>query len=99
MSSRHVLKMSSRSLQDMSSRRLNLQIFRPPKRFEDVFKTSSRRLQEVLEDEKLLRCRRLEDQQMLAGVYAIWQSLKKSAHAGTIWNELEQTGTTQNKPE
>ena len=54
----------SRRFEDMSSKRLeevfSLTIFRLPRRF-------SRRLQDVLEDEKLLRWRRFEDQQMFAG--------------------------------
>ena len=49
---RHLQNMSSRYLQDMSSRRLedvfNVTIFRLPRRFQDIFKTScelsSRRL-------------------------------------------------------
>ena len=54
--------MSSRHLQDMSSRRFQdvfiVTIFRLPRRlqnvFQDVFKMSSRRLQDVLKDKKLL---------------------------------------------
>ena len=69
MSSRHLQDMSSRRLQDMSSRRLqdvfSVTIFRLPRRLEDV-----------LEDVKLLHWRRVEDvfktclqrlQQMFAG--------------------------------
>ena len=61
--------MSSRDLQDMSSRRLQRNNFSSSetswKCLEDVLKTSckmsSRRLQDVLEDVKLLRWRRAED--------------------------------------
>ena len=81
--------MSSRHLQDMSSRRLqdvfSVTVFRLPRCLQDVlpdvfkrslknlFKTSSRRLQDVVEDVKLLCWRRAEDifntwhQQMFAG--------------------------------
>ena len=78
--------MSSRRLQDMSSRCLedafSVTIFRLPRRLKDVlrkvFKTSSRRLQDVLENVKLLRWRRsedvfktcLEDQRMFAGFHS-----------------------------
>ena len=55
-----VSKTSLRRLQDMSSRR-----------FEDVFSVTifhlPRRLQDVLEDKKLLHLRRVEDQQLFAG--------------------------------
>ena len=69
MSSRRLQHMSSRSLQGMPSKRLedffSVTIFRLPRRFprclQDVFKMSSRRLQDVLKDEKLLRWRRVED--------------------------------------
>ena len=54
MSSRRLQDMSSRRLQDMSSRRLQRNNF-------SSSKTSSRRLQDVLEDVKLLRWRRVED--------------------------------------
>ena len=65
MSSRHLQEMSSRRLQDMSSTRLedvfNVTIFRLPRRLQDVlqdvFKMS---LQDVSEDVKLLRWRRVE---------------------------------------
>ena len=54
--------MSSRHLQDMSSRRLqdvfSVTIFRLPRRLQNVF---ARRLQDVLEDVKLLRWRRVAD--------------------------------------
>ena len=61
--------MSSRRLQDMSSRRLedvfSVTIFRLPRRLKDVLrevlKTSWRRLEDVLEDVKLLHWRRVED--------------------------------------
>ena len=64
-----VSKTSSRGLQDVSSRRLedvfNLTIFHLPTRLEDVLKSSdeifSGRLQDVLEDKKLLRWRRGKD--------------------------------------
>ena len=57
------MKTSSARLEDMSWRRLlrvsSITILRLPRRLEDVWKTScktsSRRLQDVLEDEKLLR--------------------------------------------
>ena len=69
MSSRRLQNMSSSRLQDMSSKRLedffSVTIFHLPRRFprclQDVFKMSSRRLQDVLKDEKLLRWRRVED--------------------------------------
>ena len=55
---------SSRRLQDMSSRHLqdffSVTTFRPPRRLQDVLwyvlKTSSRRLENVLEDKRLLHC-------------------------------------------
>ena len=50
MSSRHLQDMSSRRLQDMSSRRL-----------QDIFSVTIFCLQDVLEDKKLLRWRRVED--------------------------------------
>ena len=53
----NVFKMSSRCLQDMFSRRL-----------EDVFSVTIFRLQDVLEDAKLLPWRRVEDQQIFAGI-------------------------------
>ena len=91
-SSRRIHDMSSRRIQNMSWRSLEdvftITIFRLPRRLQDVLhdvfktasrclcKTSSRRLQDVLEDKKLLRWRRvedvfktcLEDQQMFAGL-------------------------------
>ena len=77
MSSRRLQVISSRRLQDMSSRRLedifSATIFRLPRHLEDVLKTCSRRfvrcLQDVLEDEKFLRWRRVEDQQIFAGMF------------------------------
>ena len=68
MSSRRLQDKSSRRLQDISSRRLEDMSSRC---CEVVFrvKISSRRLEDVLEDEKVL-CwrRRTEDQQMFAGL-------------------------------
>ena len=68
MPSRRLQDMPSRRLQDMSSRRLeevfSITIFRLPRRLQDVFKTSC----EISENEKLLRWRRVEDQQMFAGL-------------------------------
>ena len=71
MSSRHLKDMSSRRLQDMSSRPLQRNNFSSSKTFfqdvffktslQDVFKMSSRRFQDVLEDEKLLRWKYFED--------------------------------------
>ena len=62
MSSRHLQDMSSRRLQDMFSRRLQDMSSR---RLEDIFSVTifrlPRRLQNVLEDVKLLRWRRVED--------------------------------------
>ena len=55
MSSRRLQDMSSRRFQDMSSRRLQ------PNNFSSS-KTSSRCLQDVLEDVKMLRWRRVEDE-------------------------------------
>ena len=56
---------SWRRLQDMSRRRLqhvfSVTILRLPRRFQDVLKTFSRPLARRLEDEKLLRWRRLQD--------------------------------------
>ena len=49
---RHVFKMSSRRFQDMSSRRLQDMSSR---RVEDVFSVTILRLEDVLEDERLLR--------------------------------------------
>ena len=70
MSSRHLQDMSSRHLQDMSSRRL-----------QDVFSVTFfrllSRLQDVLEDVKLLRWRRVEDvfktNKCLLGSYKSYQ--------------------------
>ena len=60
-----VLKTSWRCLQDKSLRRLqnvfSVTIFRLPRRPEDALKTSWRRLENVLEDKKLLRWRCLQD--------------------------------------
>ena len=64
-----VFKTSWRHRQDMSWKRLqhvfSVTIFRLPRRLvrclQSVFKTSSRRLEDFLEDKKLLRWRRLED--------------------------------------
>ena len=57
--------MSWRRIEDMSWKRLqdvfSITIFCLPRRFQDVFKTSSRCLQDVMEDEKLLRWRRFQD--------------------------------------
>ena len=59
MCSRPLEDMSSRRLKDMSSRRLkdvfNVAAFRLPRRLKVVFKASSRRLQDVFEEVKLLR--------------------------------------------
>ena len=76
MPSRRLQEMSSKRLQGLSRRHLgdvfSVTIFRFRRRFQDVF---ARSLQDVLEDEKLLHCRRvkhvsktsrLEDQKMLA---------------------------------
>ena len=87
MSSRHLKDMSSRRLQDMSSRRLQRNNFSSSKTFfqdvffktslQDVFKMSSRRFQDVLEDEKLLRWRCFEDvfktNKCLLGI--VWKSI------------------------
>ena len=62
MSSRHLQHMSSRRLQVMSSRRLQDM---SSKRLQDVFSATifrlPRRLQDVLQDLKLLRSKRVED--------------------------------------
>ena len=68
-SSGHVFKTSLRRLQDMSSIRVQHNNFSSSKTssirledvLQDVFKTSSRRIQDVWEDVKLLRWRRVED--------------------------------------
>ena len=64
-SSRRLQDISSRRLQNMSWRRLqdifSVTIFRLPRCLEDVFKTSSRCYEDVLEDVKLLRWRRVKD--------------------------------------
>ena len=58
-SSKRLQDLTSGRLQDMSGRRLqdvfSMKIFRLPGCLHDVFKTSSRRFQDVLEDKKLLR--------------------------------------------
>ena len=65
MSCKDVLKTSSRHVLKTSLTRLQRKNFTSSKtslrRLENVLKTSWRRLQEVLEDKKLLRWRRLED--------------------------------------
>ena len=90
MSSRHLQDMSSRRLQDMSSRRLHRNNFLSSK-------TSSRRLQDVLRDIfktswKTKNCyaedvlRRLQDQQMFAGVVVLENSKQKLTCSSSFGN-------------
>ena len=66
--SRHVFKTSSRHVFKTSSRRLQRNNFSSSKTYS---RRLARCLQDVLEDGKLLRWRRLQDQQMFAGKYFI----------------------------
>ena len=81
-SSRHVVKMSSRHVFQTSSRHVfktsSGYVFKTSIR--RLCKTSSRRLQDILEDENFLHWRRLEEQQMFAGLIVIYSldTLKKS---------------------
>ena len=88
-SSKRLQDMSSGRLEGMSSRCLeevfNVTIFRLPRRIEDVLREVLKTPEDVLEDVKLLRGRRIEDQQMFAG----WMLCRKiSGHFHTIFKEL-----------
>ena len=75
---RHVFKTFSKHVFKTSSRRIQRNNFPPSKMFS--FKTSSKRFQDVLEDEKLLHWRHfqdvfktcIKDQQMFAGIQYPW---------------------------
>ena len=113
MSSRHLQDMPSRSLHDifsrrlqhMSSRRLQRNNFSSSKMSSRrIWKRSSRRLEDVLEDENLLRWRRVEDvlktclEDVLKTSWrpanACWDSTLESTRSMQVsfWNN---NGTTQ----
>ena len=105
MSSRHLQDMPSRSLHDifsrrlqhMSSRRLQRNNFSSSKMSSRrIWKRSSRRLEDVLEDENLLRWRRVEDvlKTSWRPANACWDSTLESTRSMQVsfWNN---NGTTQ----